>query len=116
MSGQYKSKAGERASECRRRMSRSRCRTCSWQEEGEQVESRSRSRNGSKAGGRSRSKNSKQRNEMELMPCLRHKSLNKQMRDRGRAEKEPRISIPVPAVPVSELLAGKSQRICNSLN
>ena len=35
---------------------------------------------------------------------------------RGRAEKEPRISIPVPAVPVSELLAGKSQRICNSLN
>ena len=26
---------------------------------------------------------------------------------RGRAEKEPRISIPVPAVPVSELLAGK---------
>ena len=36
--------------------------------------------------------------------------------DRGRAEKEPRISIPVPAVPVSELLAGKSQRICNSLN
>ena len=86
MSGQYKSKAGERASECRRRMSRSRCRTCSWQEEGEQVESRSRSRsrsrNGSKAGGRSRSKNSKQRNEMELMPCLRHKSLNKQMREK----------------------------------
>ena len=36
--------------------------------------------------------------------------------DRGQAEKEPRISIPVPAVPVSELLAGKSQRICNSLN
>ena len=35
---------------------------------------------------------------------------------RGRAEKEPRISIPVPAVSVSELLAGKSQRICNSLN
>ena len=35
---------------------------------------------------------------------------------RGRAEKEPRISIPVPAVPVSELLAGKSQRNCNSLN
>ena len=28
---------------------------------------------------------------------------------RGRAEKEPRISIPVPAVPVSELLAGKNQ-------
>ena len=27
--------------------------------------------------------------------------------DRGRAEREPRISIPVPAVPVSELLAGK---------
>ena len=26
---------------------------------------------------------------------------------RGRAEQEPRISIPVPAVPVSELLAGK---------
>ena len=38
------------------------------------------------------------------------------MSTRGRAEKEPRISIPVPAVPVSELLAGKSQRICNSLN
>ena len=36
--------------------------------------------------------------------------------NRGRAEKEPRILIPVPAVPVSELLAGKSQRICNSLN
>ena len=36
--------------------------------------------------------------------------------DRGRAEKEPRISIPVLAVPVSELLAGKNQRICNSLN
>ena len=35
---------------------------------------------------------------------------------RGRAEQEPRISIPVPAVPVSELLAGKSQRIRNSLN
>ena len=35
---------------------------------------------------------------------------------RGRAEQESRISIPVPAVPVSELLAGKSQRICNSLN
>ena len=35
---------------------------------------------------------------------------------RGRAEKEPRISIPVPAVPVSELLAGKKQRICSSLN
>ena len=28
---------------------------------------------------------------------------------RGRAEKEPRISIPVPAVPVSELLAGKAR-------
>ena len=81
MSGQYKSKAGEKASECRRRMSRSRCRTCSWQEEGE-TRSRSRSRNGSKAGDRSRSKNSKQRNEMELMPCLRHKSLNKQMREK----------------------------------
>ena len=27
--------------------------------------------------------------------------------NRGRAEQEPRISIPVPAVPVSELLAGK---------
>ena len=39
-----------------------------------------------------------------------------QKKSRGRAEKEPRISIPVPAVPVSELLAGKSQRICNSLN
>ena len=26
---------------------------------------------------------------------------------RGRAEQEPRVSIPVPAVPVSELLAGK---------
>ena len=26
---------------------------------------------------------------------------------RGRAEREPRILIPVPAVPVSELLAGK---------
>ena len=84
MSGQYKSKAGERASECRRRMIRSRCRTCSWQEVGEEGEtrSRSRSRNGSKTGGRSRSKNSKQRNEMELMPCLRHKSLNKQMREK----------------------------------
>ena len=39
-----------------------------------------------------------------------------QEQGRGRAEREPRISIPVPAVPVSELLAGKSQRICNSLN
>ena len=28
---------------------------------------------------------------------------------RGRAEKEPRISIPVLAVPVSELLAGKAR-------
>ena len=36
--------------------------------------------------------------------------------NRGWAEQEPRISIPVPAVPVSELLAGNSQRICNSLN
>ena len=35
---------------------------------------------------------------------------------RGRAEKEPRISIPVPAVPVSELLAGKNRKICKSLN
>ena len=35
---------------------------------------------------------------------------------RGRAEKEPRISIPVPAVPVSELLAGKKRKICKSLN
>ena len=34
----------------------------------------------------------------------------------GRAEKEPRISIPVPAVPVSELLAGKNRKICKSLN
>ena len=35
---------------------------------------------------------------------------------RGQAEKEPRISIPVPAVPVSELLAGKNRKICKSLN
>ena len=35
---------------------------------------------------------------------------------RGRAEKEPRLSIPVPAVPVSELLAGKNRKICKSLN
>ena len=35
---------------------------------------------------------------------------------RGRAEKEPRISVPVPAVPVSELLAGKNRKICKSLN
>ena len=35
---------------------------------------------------------------------------------RGRAEKEPRISIPVSAVPVSELLAGKNRKICKSLN
>ena len=35
---------------------------------------------------------------------------------RGRAEKEPRIPIPVPAVLVSELLAGKNRKICKSLN
>ena len=38
------------------------------------------------------------------------------LKTRGRAEKEPRISIPVPAVPVSELLAGKKWKICKSLN
>ena len=36
--------------------------------------------------------------------------------NRGRAEKEPRILIPVLAVPVSELLAGKNWKICKSLN
>ena len=37
------------------------------------------------------------------MPCTHGLSFW----SRGRAEQEPRISIPVPAVPVSELLAGK---------
>ena len=41
-------------------------------------------------------------------------SVNKLIR--GRAEQESRISIPVPAVPVSELLAGKKRKICKSLN
>ena len=41
-----------------------------------------------------------------LLCFIKSKSINRE-ETRGRAGKESRISIPVPAVPVSELLAGK---------
>ena len=66
------------------RMSRNRCRACTWEEvevEGSR-RSRSMNRNAGRRGGRSGSSREEQRDRMEFMPCLRHKALNAQMKEK----------------------------------